>query len=94
MSVDRQRYEREVKSMYVDLIAAVNENGGVECTQAPEAFFPEEIKDLISREIAVVIAKDICNRCPVIKLCREYALYERPSTGIWGSLTADERSSE
>lgn len=41
-------------------------------------------------------ARAICNTCPVIKDCQEYALQfpQRLLAGIWGGLTAIERHKE
>ncbi len=37
-------------------------------------------------------AKAVCARCPVLLECRSYALRTQQRTGIWGGLTARERS--
>ncbi len=37
-------------------------------------------------------AKAVCARCPVLLECRAYALRTQQRTGIWGGLTARERS--
>lgn len=49
----------------------------------PEAFFPERGED-------VEPARSICEACPVIEPCREYALAHNVR-GIWGGLTWLER---
>ncbi len=36
-------------------------------------------------------AKAICARCPVLDVCREYALRVRESHGVWGGLNEAER---
>lgn len=36
-------------------------------------------------------AKAICNDCPVIDSCLNYALENRFNDGIWGGLTPNER---
>ena len=36
-------------------------------------------------------ARRICNACPVIDACRDYALAAREPFGMWGGLTPTER---
>jgi hypothetical protein len=91
MSMSRQAYERQVKSMHYDLVVAINEIGGVECADLPDVFYPNEIRDEISRFIAQKTALSICNRCSLIKMCKEYAIYGNELYGIWGGLTEEER---
>jgi WhiB family redox-sensing transcriptional regulator len=52
----------------------------------PELFFPAHHERWKTRR-----AKQICNRCPVIEECRDYATPKRLLDGIWGGLTASER---
>ena len=37
-------------------------------------------------------AKEICQRCPVLRECREYALSVGEPYGVWGGLSASERA--
>ena len=53
-------------------------------TEDPELWFTGSKR-------AVARAKAICNRCPVIDACRQQALDNRITFGIWGGLTEDER---
>lgn len=55
------------------------------CHDAPPDLF------FFDNEESNTIAKKICSTCPVRKQCLEYALAIRPSDGVWGGLTADER---
>lgn len=41
---------------------------------------------------AVNRAKRVCATCPVISLCRDYALRNREPYGVWGGLSAPERA--
>jgi WhiB family redox-sensing transcriptional regulator len=36
-------------------------------------------------------ALHVCRRCPVVELCRDYAMRAREAHGVWGGLTEDER---
>ena len=36
-------------------------------------------------------AKEVCQRCPVMDLCREFALQTREPFGVWGGLAEAER---
>ncbi|HLS02206.1 MAG TPA: WhiB family transcriptional regulator [Beutenbergiaceae bacterium] len=53
----------------------------------PEVFFPE--KGNPGREAD--LAKQICQSCPVINECLEYALGNRDWFGVWGGTTGTER---
>jgi WhiB family redox-sensing transcriptional regulator len=57
-------------------------------------FFPppttERKKEKLARERR---AKDICQSCPVLGECREYALQIREPHGVWGGLSENERRS-
>ncbi|MCV7016096.1 WhiB family transcriptional regulator [Mycolicibacterium madagascariense] len=58
---------------------------------APEVFFPEDAgrSGLRAREEQ---AKQICRRCPVLLRCREYALTVGETYGVWGAMSARERT--
>jgi WhiB family redox-sensing transcriptional regulator len=58
---------------------------------APEIFFPEDAgrSGLRARE---ELAKQICRRCPVLARCREHALTVGESHGVWGAMSARERT--
>ncbi|MGI9607284.1 MAG: WhiB family transcriptional regulator [Acidimicrobiales bacterium] len=55
-------------------------------------FFPppvtERKREKLSREAR---AKEICQGCPVLADCREYALSIREPHGVWGGLSEQER---
>lgn len=55
-------------------------------TTDPEIFFPEGRGSTDS-----IIAKRLCNQCPVKDLCLEYALLDRVDEGVWGGTTYHER---
>ncbi len=58
---------------------------------APEVFFPEDSgrSGLRGREER---AKRICRGCPVLVRCREHALAAGEAHGVWGAMSARERS--
>jgi WhiB family redox-sensing transcriptional regulator len=58
---------------------------------APEIFFPEDAgrSGLRAREEQ---AKQICRRCPVLSRCREHALAVGETHGVWGAMSARERT--
>jgi WhiB family transcriptional regulator, redox-sensing transcriptional regulator len=58
---------------------------------APEIFFPEDAgrSGLRAREER---AKQICRRCPVLSRCREHALAVGETYGVWGAMSARERT--
>jgi WhiB family redox-sensing transcriptional regulator len=56
------------------------------CRDYPtKMFFPIGGSDSGNRAIAV------CQRCPVMAQCREYAVPQPMVLGIWGGLTANDR---
>ncbi|MUL85204.1 MULTISPECIES: WhiB family transcriptional regulator [unclassified Mycolicibacterium] len=59
--------------------------------QATEVFFPDRVgrSGLRQRE---EVAKRICRECPVLSVCREHALRLPEDHGVWGAMTAAERS--
>lgn len=57
----------------------------------PELFFPVgDIGRVNRRQIADALA--VCQRCPVVTDCREWALATGQAYGIWGGLTEHERA--
>jgi hypothetical protein len=81
---------RQLERKYIELQHAISENGGVECSQLPECFFPEDEPDIYLRKKLILVAKEVCNDCPVRLRCFDYALSAQ-MVGIWGGTTTDER---
>jgi WhiB family transcriptional regulator, redox-sensing transcriptional regulator len=44
-----------------------------------------------SRARRTAQAKEVCKRCQVIEMCREFALRTREPFGVWGGLAEAER---
>jgi len=84
------RQKREQKS-YTDLLRAITANGGVECEQLPDVFFPEDSAWVVEQRQMKALAKEVCGRCPLMNQCAEYGLISNQTFGIWGGLTAQER---
>ncbi|QII03232.1 WhiB family transcriptional regulator [Rhodococcoides fascians A21d2] len=61
-------------------------------TESTTLFFPSKALRGAKRQQAELAAKDICRACPVLSQCRDFALRTHQSYGIWGGLTAAERS--
>lgn len=53
---------------------------------SPVFFYPNSPND------DTTIAKRICRTCPVLTLCRDWALNLPELDGVWGGLTATERT--
>jgi WhiB family redox-sensing transcriptional regulator len=51
-------------------------------------FFPDEPGE---NKVRYDVAKAFCALCPVVAACREWALAEMPSDGVFGGLTPLER---
>ncbi len=82
---------RQLERKYIELQHAISENGGVECSQLPHVFFPEDEPDVYLRKKLIKVAKDVCNDCPVRLRCFDYAL-SAGMVGVWGGTTAEERA--
>jgi hypothetical protein len=91
MTTDKATQER----LTVNLNEAILDNGGVECEQVPEIFFPEDFRakskgqDLEMAKLAEQTAREICLRCPVMAKCLQVGMFE--DYGIWGGSTAEQR---
>lgn len=83
---------KESEKKYIKLLSAIRKNGGVVCEQVPHIFFPEDSLGTDSGyHQEKKLALQICNACPVKKLCADYALTAREPYGIWGGTLASER---
>jgi hypothetical protein len=82
---------RQLERKYIELQHAITENGGVECSQLPHVFFPDDEPDVCLRKKLVAIAKEVCNDCPVRLRCFDYA-YSAGMVGVWGGTTSEERT--
>jgi len=51
-----------------------------------DIFFPERHEAYLTR-----YAKRVCERCPLIQECREYAVKNTDLVGIWGGTSTLER---
>jgi hypothetical protein len=90
MTPDKETQAR----LTLDLNEAILDNGGVECVQVPEVFFPEDFRARIGQDfemakLAEETAREICMRCPVMAKCLKVGMYEE--YGIWGGATAEQR---
>jgi hypothetical protein len=84
------RHSSEATRAYKTLVKAIIENGGVECEQVPDVFFPENNKMLMDRQ-EIELAKTICRRCPLNTECANYGIKADEAYGIYGGLTPEER---
>ena len=65
---------------------AVKENGGVECSQYPNLFVPDEIS-AHGAATDYEFLKTVCQRCPVLDLCADYTIELNPTYGLWAGMT-------
>ena len=75
-----------------DLQEAIMDNGGVECEEVPNIFFPEDyIGTSDAKTIAMMTetARAICLRCPVMAKCLKVGMFE--DYGIFGGTTPQQR---
>ena len=91
MTADKLRIDR----LTFELQEAIIDNGGVECEQVPDVFFPEEwaargaSQSTNMYNMAIETARQICMRCPVIDKCLKVGMFE--DYGIWGGTTPKQR---
>ena len=81
--------DKDTEKTYLELMVAIRKNDGVECSQVPDIFFPEDWSK--GQGADILLAKQICNRCPVRMQCLEYAMTAEDEQGLWGGLTQFER---
>ncbi|MFF5858176.1 WhiB family transcriptional regulator [Streptomyces sp. NPDC012751] len=58
-------------------------------SEDPELFFP--VGDSGPALVLIAKAKAVCGRCPLQRECREWAVGNGESAGVWGGLTEEER---
>lgn len=78
----------QAKDLFVMLQAMDNMDQSPVCASFPEAYFPTHDMPLHSEE--VVWAKKMCQECPIIQLCADFAI-KWDSTGVWGGTSHEER---
>jgi WhiB family redox-sensing transcriptional regulator len=77
------------EQLYLKLAAAIRDaDTNPPCQETdPEAWFLDKSDVATSRQ-----AKELCESCPVIKECGEFAIANQEQFGIWGGMTPRERS--
>lgn len=55
----------------------------------PEIFFP--VGNIGPAQVQIDLAKTLCQPCPIIQQCRDYALTHAIEFGVWGGLSETER---
>lgn len=81
--------DKDAEKAYLELMVAIDKNDGAECSQVPDIFFPEDWSRGFGADI--LLAKQICGRCPVRLQCLEYAMIAEDEQGIWSGTTQHER---
>jgi len=78
----------KTEQLYITLANAIREaETNPPCQETdPEAFYAEKGDWGSIRQ-----AKKLCDSCPVIKECGEYAIAAMEPYGVWGGLTPRER---
>jgi WhiB family redox-sensing transcriptional regulator len=62
------------------------------CIDMPsENFFHPDAERGESRRVRDMKAKAICTQCPVLSICREFALVGEEPYGVWGALSPEDR---
>jgi len=79
------------QSLIEQWLHVLTANGGAECEDVPEIFFPEDYPDKHTREYAIRTAKTICAACPIRLECFAYAVEAKEPFGIWAGTLPHER---
>ncbi len=82
---------RMIERKYIELQEAIRNNGGVECSQLPEAFFPEDETDNEQATFMTTVALQVCKECPIKIRCLDYAVSAN-EIGVWGGTTTTDRN--
>lgn len=61
------------------------------CRENPDFFYPEDFYAMPIRILSERVAKELCLNCPLIALCKSYAVAAQEDYGIWGGTNARER---
>ena len=62
------------------------------CTNMPsETFFHPDAERGEARRLRDMKAKAICASCPVLLICREFAIVSEEPYGVWGGLSPEDR---
>tara|TARA_Y100001973_G_C5170686_1_gene318859 strand:+ start:550 stop:768 length:219 start_codon:yes stop_codon:yes gene_type:complete len=61
------------------------------CMDMPEVFFPEDFPHKEVKACAVLVARHLCNTCPIKRACFEYATERGEPYGIWAGTLPSER---
>lgn len=61
------------------------------CADLPDLFYNSDDDPKGLRRRKEESAKRICQRCPVLETCREYAMVNGELYGVWGGLSENER---
>lgn len=70
--------------------AILDEGMDMPCSNFPDAYFADGHGEDHYRKLAI----ELCQGCPVKKLCGDYAIRWEPEYGIWGGLRPYERRKE
>lgn len=71
------------------LLDAIDVIGTVPCHSAPDLYSVDE--DIPGYLRLMNYARELCQSCPVIELCAEYAIANDERFGIWGGMSPNER---
>lgn len=67
----------------------------VPCVSAPDLYFPDRtevgVTDARGDLALANMAKDACHDCPIMLLCRDFAVLHKKQYGIWGGTNLTDR---
>lgn len=79
------------EQLYLALQTALGAVGEVACQSAPDIFFEHDEESPRVNGWARRSAIQLCQRCPVRRICLEYAIVGNENEGIWGATNPAQR---
>lgn len=79
------------EQLYEALDTAIKAVGEVPCQSAPDFYFEREEDAAVINGWARTKAIQLCDTCPVKRLCLQYAMAAGEVYGVWGGTNAAQR---
>lgn len=83
----------KANQLYTELIKAIqNIRAEIPCKYDPASWEDDNNgRDHIQNRNQIAYAKLLCNECPIMALCGEYAITAKEPTGVWGGMSTADR---
>jgi len=83
----------KANQLYTELIKAIQSvHNDIPCKSDPASWEDDNNgRDHIQNRTQIAYAKLLCNECPIMVLCGEYAITAKEPTGVWGGMSTADR---